>query len=127
MDRNFVVMDADLSPERKLTGTKGQGLGTYRELIGNLATRTKPEGGALSLVLDRWISGIQMQVQEEMRGAASSAQPVPEEMRGAASSIQPVPGIMEGMDSFRLIGIQRARGGEDQSGGEFDQRDGSRV
>lgn len=100
MDRNFVVMDADLSPERKLTGTKGQGLGTYRELIGNLATRTKPEGGALSLVLDRWISGIQMQVQEEMRGAASSAQPVPEEMRGAASSIQPVPGIMEGMDSF---------------------------
>lgn len=52
MDRNFVVMDADLSPERKLTGTKGQGLGTYRELIGNLATRTKPEGGALSLVLD---------------------------------------------------------------------------
>ncbi len=100
MDRNFVVMDADLSPERKLTGTKGQGLGTYRELIGNLATRTKPEGGALSLVLDRWISGIQMQVQEEMRGAASSAQSVPEEMRGAASSIQPVPGIMEGMDSF---------------------------
>ena len=86
MDRNFVVMDADLSPERKLTGTKGQGLGTYRELIGNLATRTKPEGGALSLVLDRWISGIQMQVQEEMRGAASS--------------IQLVPGIMEGMDSF---------------------------
>jgi ABC-type glutathione transport system ATPase component len=81
MDRNFAVMDADLSPERKLTGTKGQGLATYRELIGNLATRTKPEGGALSLVLDRWISGIQMQVQEEMSRAASSAQPLQGIMR----------------------------------------------
>ena len=89
MDRNFVVMDADLSPERKLTGTKGQGLGTYRELIGNLATRTKPEGGALSLVLDRWISGIQMQVQSEMSKAASSVQPVPGTMESTFSAGSP--------------------------------------
>ena len=33
MDRNFVVVDADLSPERRLQGTKGQGLATYKELI----------------------------------------------------------------------------------------------
>ena len=33
MDRDFVVADADLSPERRLTGTKGQGLSTYRELV----------------------------------------------------------------------------------------------
>ena len=59
MDRNFVVADADLSPERRLTGTRGQGLATYRELIGNLSTKTRPEGGALMLVLDRWISSIQ--------------------------------------------------------------------
>ncbi|MBQ1810676.1 MAG: ATP-binding protein, partial [Erysipelotrichaceae bacterium] len=32
---------------------------TYRELIGNLSTKTKPEGGALTLVLDRWISTVQ--------------------------------------------------------------------
>lgn len=73
MDRGFVVCDADLSPERKLTGTKGQGLATYRELIGNLATKTKPEGGALSLVLDRWISGIQMQAGRSLPEAASGA------------------------------------------------------
>ena len=89
MDRNFAVMDADLSPERKLTGTKGQGLATYRELIGNLATRTKPEGGALSLVLDRWISGIQMQVQSEMSKAASSVQPVPGTMESTFSAGSP--------------------------------------
>ncbi len=62
MGRNFVVADADLSPERRLQGSKGQGLATYRELIGNLSTKTRPEGGALSLVLDRWISGVQSEV-----------------------------------------------------------------
>ncbi len=59
MDKGFIVVDADLSPERRLMGTKGQGLATYRELIGNLSTKTKPEGGALTLVLDRWISQVQ--------------------------------------------------------------------
>ena len=59
MDRGFIVADADLSPERRLQGTRGQGLATYRELISNLSTKTKPEGGALTLVLDRWISAIQ--------------------------------------------------------------------
>ena len=65
MDRGFVVADGDLSPERRLQGTRGQGLATYRELIGNLSTRTKPEGGALNLVLDRWISTIQAQTAAE--------------------------------------------------------------
>lgn len=62
MDRGFVVCDADLSPERRLHGTKGQGLATYRELIQNLSTKTRPEGGALTLVLDRWINSIQTEV-----------------------------------------------------------------
>ena len=59
MDKGFIVADADLSPERRLQGTNGQGLATYRELIGNLSTKTKPEGGALNLILDRWISSLQ--------------------------------------------------------------------
>ena len=65
MERGFVVADADLSPERRLQGTRGQGLATYRELIGNLSTKTKPEGGALTLVLDRWISGVQAEAMGE--------------------------------------------------------------
>lgn len=68
MDRGFIVADADLSPERRLQGTRGQGLAIYRELIGNLSTKTKPEGGALTLVLDRWISGIQTQTLQETGG-----------------------------------------------------------
>ncbi|WP_367341573.1 ATP-binding protein [Limosilactobacillus sp.] len=62
MDKNFVVVDGDLSPERRLQGTKGQGLATYRELVQNMATKTRPEGGALPLILDRWINTVQTQV-----------------------------------------------------------------
>ena len=65
MDRGFIVADADLSPERRLQGTRGQGLATYRELISNLSTKTKPEGGALTLVLDRWISAVQSEASRE--------------------------------------------------------------
>ena len=65
MDRGFVVVDADLSPERRLQGTRGQGLATYKELIRNMSTKTRPEGGALTLILDRWIQSVQTQVAAE--------------------------------------------------------------
>ena len=66
MDRNFVVIDADLSPERRLQGTKGQGLATYKELIRNMSTKTRPDGGALTLILDRWINGVQSEAASEI-------------------------------------------------------------
>lgn len=65
MDRDFVVADADLSPERRLVGTKGQGLSTYRELLTNLATRTRPDGGALEMILQKWIASLQQTVMRE--------------------------------------------------------------
>ncbi len=65
LDKNFVVVDADLSPERRLQGTHGQGLATYKELIKNMSTKTRPEGGALSLILDRWINQVEREVIEK--------------------------------------------------------------
>ncbi|MCI1975247.1 MAG: ATP-binding protein [Limosilactobacillus sp.] len=65
MDKGFIVVDGDLSPERRLHGNNGQGLATYRELIQNLSTKTRPEGGALNLILDRWISSVQAKVASE--------------------------------------------------------------
>lgn len=56
MGEGFVVADADLSPERRLQGGQGQGLATYRELVRNLSTKTRPEGGALRLIMDRWVA-----------------------------------------------------------------------
>lgn len=69
MGEGFVVADADLSPERRLQGGQGQGLATYRELIRNLSTKTRPEGGALTLILDKWVANIQA---EEDSAAANT-------------------------------------------------------
>lgn len=65
MERNFIVADADLSPERRLTGTKGQGLSTYRELMQHLSTLIRPEGGALEAVLQKWIAALQTAAAKE--------------------------------------------------------------
>ena len=53
LERDFLCADADLSPERRLTGGNGAGIATYRELLRNLASKASPDGGALSVVLSR--------------------------------------------------------------------------
>ena len=73
MGNGFVVADADLSPERRLQGGQGQGLATYRELVRNLSTKTRPEGGALALVLDRWAAALREQPDPEAALAAQLA------------------------------------------------------
>ena len=65
LDSNFVVVDADLSPSRRFYGNHNQGLATYKELIKNMSTKTKPEGGALNLLLQKWLNNLQIQVMEE--------------------------------------------------------------
>ncbi len=62
MDRGFVVVDADLSPERRLQGSHGQGLATYRELVRNMSTKTRPEGGAVMLIMDRWVRAMDEEI-----------------------------------------------------------------
>ena len=54
MDKGFVVMDADLAINRRITGSKGEGVNTYRELVKNTAYRTRPEGGAIEPILQEW-------------------------------------------------------------------------
>ncbi len=65
MEQGFVVADVDLSPERRLTGTNNEGLATYRELMSRLATKTRPDGGALVSILEGWINKIQQDVAKE--------------------------------------------------------------
>ena len=74
MGEGFVVADADLSPERRLQGGQGQGLATYRELIRNISTKTRPEGGALNLILDRWVASC-ADVDESVVNAAANTAP----------------------------------------------------
>jgi hypothetical protein len=65
MEKGFVVADADITPERRLAGGGGSSVATYRELMKNLSTKARPDGGALSTILERWIAGIQTQVAQE--------------------------------------------------------------
>ena len=65
LERGFVTADADLSPERRLYGTGGSGVATYKELIKNLATKASPDGGALSKLIMRWINGIRSEISEK--------------------------------------------------------------
>ena len=105
MDKNFVVADADLSPERRLQGTRGQGLATYKELIRNLSTKTRPEGGALTLILDRWISGVQSEVMTE----ADFPEDSPEFARAVEKRIYAVMNnlneMVHGFDFAKLLSI----------------------
>ena len=89
--KGFAVVDADLSPERRFAGTKGQGLATYKELIQNLSTKSKPDGGALPLVLEKWISGIQMAVKAESEAEGEAFDKLVEKQ------IFAVAGSLEGM------------------------------
>ncbi|MBD2209244.1 ATP-binding protein [Nostoc linckia FACHB-104] len=65
MEQGFVVADADLSSERRLAGSNNEGLATYRELMSRLATKTRPDGGALVSILEGWINKIQQEVAKE--------------------------------------------------------------
>jgi hypothetical protein len=68
MDRDFVVADADLSPEKRLAGAGNQGLETYRELMQRLSTKLRPDGGALEGMLQKWIITIKQEILREGGG-----------------------------------------------------------
>jgi len=56
VEKNVVTAHADLTPDRRLHGTGGQARNLYAELMRNVSTRTKPDGGALSSIVERFIS-----------------------------------------------------------------------
>lgn len=117
MAKNFVVVDADLSPERRLQGTRGQGLATYKELIRNMSTKTKPEGGALSLILDRWISNVQQEVMAESGLSMTDPALVSLVEKKIASVIYSLNEMVHGFDFARLLTLyyQAHIGGDDET------------
>ncbi len=62
LERGFICADADLSPERRLSGGAGCGLATYRELMRNLSSKTAPDGGALASILSRHFTALKNDV-----------------------------------------------------------------
>ena len=65
LERGFICADADLSPERRLSGGNGAGLATYRELMTNMASKACPDGGALQTILSRHFTKLRMELVAE--------------------------------------------------------------
>ena len=63
LEKKLVVANADLNPDRRLQATGGQAKSLYAELMRNVATRAKPEGGALAGVVEKFVSGVAAEVE----------------------------------------------------------------
>lgn len=72
LEKKLVVVSADLNPDRRLHASGGQARSLYAELMRNLATRAKPEGGAMSSVVEKFIS----QAAEEAEASGSKTESV---------------------------------------------------
>lgn len=56
LEKGLVVMSADLAPDRRIYATGGQARGLYAEMARNVSTRSKPNGGALASIVERFVS-----------------------------------------------------------------------
>jgi hypothetical protein len=60
-ERKLVIMHADLSPERRLHATGGHARTLCADLVQSMSTRTKPDGGALASVIERFLGDVRKQ------------------------------------------------------------------
>lgn len=58
LEKKLVVTNADLNPDRRLHASGGQARSLYAEMMRNLATRTKPDGGALAGIVEKFVSNV---------------------------------------------------------------------
>ena len=102
LERNFLTADADLSPERRLYGTGGSGVATFRELMKNLASKSSPDGGALPKILARWIADLQVRVAE--KGISPDAPAFSDALlREVMNTLREMEFLVGGFDFARVI------------------------
>jgi hypothetical protein len=93
MERKLVVASADLNPDRRLHASGGQARSLYAELMRNLATRTKPEGGALPGVVEKFIATAKVE-------AKASGQPTEQVLR---AKLEQLTELVNGYDFADVI------------------------
>ena len=97
LERKFVVAQADVTTERRLQGSDGQARALYAELMQNLATRAKPEGGALPNVVERWVADLDHRV----RGTGGTDGDV---VREIETALLPLQELVSGHDFAAVVG-----------------------
>lgn len=93
LENKFVTVHADLSPDRRLHATNGQAKNLYSELMINMATRNKPDGNALTSVVEKFIT----QVQKETDSTDSSVEKILRQRLSAISE------MVSGYDFAKVI------------------------
>lgn len=96
LERRFVVLQADITTDRRLHGSNGQARALYSELMRNLSTRAKPEGGALRSLVERWIG----QVQHDVRSGGGTDEDVAGEIE---RQVRPLQDLVSGFDFVTVL------------------------
>jgi len=95
IERKFVVLQADITLERRLHSTGGHARALYTELIQNMSTKAKPEGGAMPGLVERFISDIHREM-----GASSDAAALEKEI---GKRLQPLLDMTHGSNFVRVL------------------------
>jgi BREX system ATP-binding protein BrxC/D len=85
LEQSLVTAHADLAPDRRLHATGGQARALYSELMANLATRAKPDGGAMPAVVERFVTSA-------MKEAQAAGQQTSEVIHSRLEEISQLPG-----------------------------------
>lgn len=94
--RRFVVMQADITTERRLQGTGGQARSLYSELVRNLSTRSRPDGGGLQNFIERWIGDMD----HSIRGAGGTDNDVRQRI---ITALKPLQDLVSGFDFATVL------------------------
>ena len=95
LERKFVVLQADITTERRLHSTGGHARALYAELMRSAAIRTRPDGNALSNVVERWVA----QVQDELDRSGRPAK-LEDEIH---ARLRPLEEFVSGYDFARVV------------------------
>lgn len=69
LERKLVTVNADLSPDRRIHASAGQARNLYSELMRNMSTRNKPDGNALTSVVEKFITEARMEADNTGKSA----------------------------------------------------------
>lgn len=65
LKQKFVVTNADFTPDNRLYSNDGKGVALYSAIMDNIAIQTKPEGGALPTLMEKWIENVVLKTAQE--------------------------------------------------------------
>lgn len=103
LERDFLTADCDLSPERRLYGSGGAGVATYRELMKNLASKSAPDGGAMPKIIAKWVFSLQGELVAE--GIAPESPQFSARLDAKLlESLREIEFLVGGFDFSRVIG-----------------------